>query len=205
VGIDRHYLHNIGSTRAGGTSRFGCERLLAAPHNQQDQWFVIRWQPSAERQKAELVPGLMRLAFRQLLVTSCPVHSCRRDQPGSVAVSRSAMVAGPETSDVTNDQDPERRSERGAQTAALAAGHNADMRTLVRRLPVESASSGRNDARAGSVGRSFSRANGNTCIGPSIRPATLPARSSMRQSPIPGSSQIRRPHARSTKPSTPPQ
>src|SRR6185437_8597088 len=64
---------------------------------------------------------------------------------GSVAVSRSAMVAGPETSDVTNDQGPERRCEQGAQTAALLAGHNADMRTLVRRLSVESASSGRND------------------------------------------------------------
>ena len=65
------------------------------------------------------------------------------------------MVAGPETSDVTNDQGPERRCEQGAQTAALPAGHNADMRTLVRRLSVESASSGRNDVRAGSFGRSF--------------------------------------------------
>jgi len=34
VGIDRYYLHNIGLTRAGGASRFGCERMLAAPHNQ---------------------------------------------------------------------------------------------------------------------------------------------------------------------------
>jgi hypothetical protein len=53
------------------------------------------------------------------------------------------MVSGPETNDVTNDQEPERRSEQGAQTAALPAGHNADMRTLVRCLPVESESSGK--------------------------------------------------------------
>ena len=51
------------------------------------------------------------------------------------------MVVGPETNEVTNDQDPERRCEQGAQTAALPAGHNADMRTLVRRLPIEPASS----------------------------------------------------------------
>ena len=42
------------------------------------------------------------------------------------------MVVGPETSDVTNGQDPERRWEQSAQTAALPAGHNADMRTLLR-------------------------------------------------------------------------
>ena len=60
---------------------------------------------------------------------------------GSVAVSRSAMVVGPETNEVTNDQDPERRCEQGAQTAALPAGRDVDMRTLVRRLPIEPASS----------------------------------------------------------------
>jgi len=58
-----------------------------------------------------------------------------------VAVSRSAMVVGPETNEVTNDQDPERRCEQGAQTAALPAGRDVDMRTLVRRLPIEPASS----------------------------------------------------------------
>ena len=50
------------------------------------------------------------------------------------------MVIGPETSDVTNNQDPERHYEQGAQTAALPAGHNADMRTLVRRLSAEALS-----------------------------------------------------------------
>jgi len=45
--------------------------------------------------------------------------------------------------------------EQGSQTAALPAGYNVNVRTLVRRLSVESASSGRNDVRAGSVGRSF--------------------------------------------------
>ena len=65
------------------------------------------------------------------------------------------MVVGPETSDVINDQDRERYCEQGAKTTASPAGYNADMRTLVRRLSVESASSGRNDVRAGSVGRSF--------------------------------------------------
>jgi hypothetical protein len=39
----------------------------------------------------------------------------RRVHVGSVAVSRSAMVVGPKTSDVTNDQGPERRCEQGAQ------------------------------------------------------------------------------------------
>jgi len=73
----------------------------------------------------------------------------------SVALSRPAMVVGPETSDVTNDQEPERHCEQGAKTAALPAGYCADMRALVRRLSVESASSGRNDVRASSVGRSF--------------------------------------------------
>ena len=54
-----------------------------------------------------------------------------------VAVSRSAMVVGPETNEVTNDQDPELRCEQGAQTATLPAGRDVDMRTLVRRLPIE--------------------------------------------------------------------
>ena len=47
------------------------------------------------------------------------------------------MVVGPETNEVTNDQDPERRCEQGAQTSALPAGRDVDMRTLVRRLPIE--------------------------------------------------------------------
>ena len=65
----------------------------------------------------------------------------RQAELGSVALSRSAMVVGPETNEVTNDQDPERRCEQGAQTAALPAGRDVDMRTLVRRLPIEPASS----------------------------------------------------------------
>src|ERR1700730_16545252 len=85
------------------------------------------------------------------------------------------MVVGPETSDVTNDQDPERHCEQGAKTAALPAGRNADMRTLVRRLPVESASSGRNDVRASSVGRPFDGApvgyQAATCAREGIRTA----------------------------------
>jgi hypothetical protein len=70
-----------------------------------------------------------------------------------LAVSRSAMASGLETNDVTNDQGPERRCEQGAQAAVLSAGHNAGIPTLACRLPVESASSGRDDARAGNVGR----------------------------------------------------
>src|ERR1700731_3657238 len=96
----------------------------------------LLWSGSHETPTAERVTGVCR-------------------HLGSVAVSRSAMVVGPETSDVTNDQDPKRSCEQGAQTAALPAGRNADMRTLVRRLPVEFASSGRNDVRASSVGRPF--------------------------------------------------
>jgi hypothetical protein len=44
---------------------------------------------------------------------------------GPVAVSRSAMVVGPETSDVTNDQDPDRHCELGAKTAALGQANGS--------------------------------------------------------------------------------
>ena len=40
------------------------------------------------------------------------------------------MAVGSETSDVTNDKDPDRHCEQSAKTAALPAGYNADMRTL---------------------------------------------------------------------------